>query len=67
VESRRPAEAVADPRDAVARALAAAGRDGAVVVAGSLFLAGEAYAVLCDGALFPVWQGWERDGTQAAG
>jgi dihydrofolate synthase/folylpolyglutamate synthase len=41
---------VQDPREAVGAALAAAGRDGAVVVAGSVYLAGIAHRVLRDRA-----------------
>ena len=55
------------PRTAVTAALAAAGPDGAVVVAGSLFLVGEAYAALfgTTARLFPEWHGWDGFGTGA--
>jgi dihydrofolate synthase/folylpolyglutamate synthase len=51
-----------DARQAVRRAMAVAGADGIVLVAGSLFLVGAAYAELA-AALFPTWHGWEADGT----
>ncbi len=63
--ARVPVEAVSDPRAAVRQAIALAGADGAVVVAGSLFLVGEAYAELGT-SLFQPWNVPESDGTQAA-
>src|SRR5579885_1967250 len=61
------AEAIADPRAAIADALERAGPRGAVVVTGSLFLAGVAYEVLGGGRpLFEAWQGWEGDGRDSA-
>jgi len=52
------------PPEAIARARALAGPDGAVVVTGSLFLVGAAYAA-AGRPLFPPWQGWETGGTGA--
>jgi folylpolyglutamate synthase/dihydropteroate synthase len=66
VGDRAAVEVVADAREAVRRAHRSTAAGDAVLVAGSLFLVGEAYAVLGgDASLFPVWQGWERIGTQA--
>ena len=66
VGDRAAVEVVADPREAVRHARRSTPAGDAVLVAGSLFLVGEAYAVLGgDAALVPVWQGWERIGTQA--
>ncbi len=63
----RRAEAIADPRAAIAEALEHAGPRGAVVITGSLFLAGVAYEVLGGGRpLFEPWQGWEGDGRDSA-
>jgi len=64
VAARRPALACEEPRRALRQAIARAGPDGAVLVAGSLFLVGEAYAAL-GGTPFETWNGWEGDGTEA--
>jgi len=63
--SRIPVEAIEDPRAAIRAAIARAGVDGAVLVAGSLFLVGEAYAELGE-TLFQPWNPREVGGTQAA-
>lgn len=62
-----PATIEPDPQRAVERAVAEAGADGAVLVAGSLFLVGEAYEALQgpNARLFPEWHSWERFGTGA--
>jgi dihydrofolate synthase/folylpolyglutamate synthase len=51
-----------EARQAVRRAVAEAGPEAVVLVAGSLFLIGAAYAEL-GGTLFPTWHGWDADGT----
>jgi dihydrofolate synthase/folylpolyglutamate synthase len=64
---RVPIEVVEDARAALNAALAHAGPDGVVLVAGSLFLVGEAYAALgvSHGELFAPWQAPEAGGTEA--
>jgi folylpolyglutamate synthase/dihydropteroate synthase len=57
-----PCSVEPEARRAVRLAIAAAGKDGVVVVAGSLFLVGAAYAELL-GTLFPTWHGWDASGT----
>jgi dihydrofolate synthase / folylpolyglutamate synthase len=63
--SSRPARAVAEPRAALAAALAETPADGTVLVAGSLFLVGEAYAMLGVRPFEP-WKAPDTGGTQAA-
>jgi dihydrofolate synthase/folylpolyglutamate synthase len=57
-----PAVAVAEPRAALATALATTPADGTVVVTGSLFLVGEAYAALGI-RLFEPWKAADTGGT----
>jgi dihydrofolate synthase/folylpolyglutamate synthase len=59
VPAGTPVRVLHDPHEAVATAVACAGREGAVLIAGSLFLAGAAYETLAPGVpLFEPWQGW---------
>jgi dihydrofolate synthase/folylpolyglutamate synthase len=54
-----PVRVVDDARAAVTTAVARAGGDGAVLIAGSLLLAGAAYEALArERPLFEPWQGW---------
>lgn len=54
-----PVRVLHDPHEAVSTAVARAGREGAVLIAGSLFLAGAAYETLAPGVpLFEPWRGW---------
>jgi dihydrofolate synthase/folylpolyglutamate synthase len=55
-----------EARQAVRRAVADAGPEAVVLVAGSLFLIGAAYAEL-GATVFPTWHGWGADGTDPPG